>query len=107
MADQIIVLITCPPDQSEKLAQTLVEERLAGCVNIINAVKSIYLWQGKLCNDSEELLVVKSTRSAWDKLKERVKQLHSYEVPEIVFFPLEDGYKPYMDWLSAATGAGA
>lgn len=107
MAGEIIVLITCPPDESEKLAQTLVEERLAACVNIIAQVKSIYLWQGNVCNDSEQLLVVKSNRSAWDKLKERVKQLHSYEVPEIVLFSLEDGYKPYIDWLNAATEAGA
>ncbi|HEY9793749.1 MAG TPA: divalent-cation tolerance protein CutA [Candidatus Obscuribacterales bacterium] len=102
MSGEIVVLVTCPAEHSEKLASTLVEEHLAACVNIVQSVKSIYFWDGKVCNDSEDLLVVKSRRSAWDQLRERVKQLHSYEVPEIVCFPLEDGYQPYMEWLNKA-----
>ncbi len=102
MAGEIIVLVSCPPDESEKLARTLVEERLAACVNIIERVRSIYVWEGKICNESEELLVIKSNTSVWSKLEERVKELHSYEVPEIVMIALEDGYKPYIDWLNSA-----
>jgi periplasmic divalent cation tolerance protein len=106
MAGEIIVLITCPPETSEDLARAIVEERLAACVNIVDRVRSIYLWEGKLCNESEHLLVVKSKRDIWERLRDRVKQLHSYDVPEIVCFNLEDGYRPYMEWLDAALTAG-
>lgn len=105
MAGEIIVFVTCPPAESEKIARALVEEKLAACVNIIDGVKSIYLWEGNLCNESEQLLVVKSSKSVWERLCERVKELHSYEVPEIVFFQLEDGYQPYLDWLNGAIAA--
>lgn len=106
MAGEILVLVTAPSSESEQLAKTLVEERLAACVNIMSNVRSIYVWEGKVCNESEELLVIKSTRSAWDALTHRVKQLHSYDVPEIICVSIEDGDKPYLDWLNAAVGAG-
>jgi periplasmic divalent cation tolerance protein len=102
MSGEIIVLITSPPNQSEGLARTLVEEHLAACVNIVPGVQSIYLWEGKVCNDSEQLLVVKSNRSAWEKLRERVIQLHSYEVPEIICLCVDDGDKRYIEWLNNA-----
>jgi periplasmic divalent cation tolerance protein len=107
MSGEIVVFITCPPDLSESMSRTLVEERLAACVNIIGGIRSIYAWEEKICNDSEQLLVVKSNRSAWDKLCERVKQLHSYDVPEIVCLPIEDGYRPYLAWLNGAVGVRA
>lgn len=102
MADEIIVLITCPAAASENLARTLVEERLAACVNILDNVKSIYEWQGKICNEIEQLLVVKSNRATFDMLCERVKALHSYEVPEIIALPIDLGYAPYLHWLNSA-----
>lgn len=106
MKSEILVLVSAPASESEQLAKTLVEERLAACVNVLSNIRSIYVWQGKLCNEAEELLVVKTNRSAWNALRERVEQLHSYDVPEIICIPIEDGHKPYLDWLNASVGAG-
>jgi periplasmic divalent cation tolerance protein len=109
MAGEILVFVTCPESESEKLARALVEEHLAACVNIIPAVRSIYLWDGKLCNESEHLLVIKTTDTVWFELNERVRALHSYDVPEIIAVPIEKGYQPYIEWLNssirAATGS--
>jgi periplasmic divalent cation tolerance protein len=100
--EHVIVLVTSPAAESEKLACALVQEGLAACVNVVDGIRSIYVWEGKLCNESEQLLVVKSTRAKWHLLKDRVKELHPYDVPEIICLPIEDGYKPYLDWLSNA-----
>lgn len=105
MAGEILVLVTCPPAESEKLACALVQERLAACVNIIDGVRSIYLWQDKLCNEKEDLLVIKSNNTVWEALRNRVKALHSYDVPEIISMPVQDGHKPYMDWVNQAISA--
>jgi periplasmic divalent cation tolerance protein len=102
MADEIIILVTAPASESEKLARVLVEERLAACVNIIDSVRSIYMWQGDLCNETEQLLVIKSVRVVWEKLCARIEQLHPYEVPEIIALPIQAGHRPYLDWLNAA-----
>lgn len=102
MADEILVLVTCPASESENLAKTVVQERLAACVNVLPGIRSIYLWDGKLCNESEELLVIKSTGDAWIKLRNRVKELHSYDVPEIISLPIKDGHQPYLDWIKTA-----
>jgi periplasmic divalent cation tolerance protein len=106
MASEILVLVSAPAGESEQLAKTLVEERLAACVNIMPNVRSVYSWEGKICNETEELLVIKTNRSMWDALRERVEQLHSYDVPEIISLPIEDGHKPYLDWLNACVRAG-
>lgn len=102
MAGEIIVLVTCPASESEELARALVEEKLAACVNIVGDVRSIYVWEGKLCNEIEQLLVVKSSRAIWDDLCSRVKELHSYDVPEIIALPIEAGHAPYLAWLNSA-----
>lgn len=106
MPGAIIVFISCSASQSEKLALALVEERLAACVNVIGPIASIYRFEGRVCNEPEQLLVVKTIRSNWNRLKKRVKELHTYEVPEIVYFALEGGDKPYMDWLRTASARG-
>jgi periplasmic divalent cation tolerance protein len=105
MAGEILVLVTCSKDESERLATTLVEEHLVACVNIVDALRSVYLWNGDLCKEAEHLLVIKSTQSNWDALQERVKALHSYDVPEILYIPIGGGNKPYMDWLNTAVNA--
>lgn len=102
MGDEILVLVTCPASESENLAKTVVEERLAACVNVLPGVRSVYLWEGNLCNEMEELLVIKSTADTWNKLRDRVKELHSYDTPEIISVMIKDGHKPYLDWLRAA-----
>lgn len=106
MAGEIIILVTAPASESEKLARALVEERLAACVNVLDNVRSIYVWDGNLCNETEHLLIIKSSRNVWDELHNRIKELHSYDVPEIIALPIELGHQPYLNWLNSSVRAG-
>ena len=100
----LIVHITASSrEEAERIARALVEERLAACVNIIPGVTSIYTWEGKTCESSEVLLEAKTRASRFDALAKRVRELHSYDVPEIVAFRLEKGSPDYLDWVSRAT----
>lgn len=96
------VLITAQPDQAATIARTLVEEKLAACVNILSPIRSIYCWEGKLCDDQETLLVVKTKRSLFEELRSQVIKLHSYQVPEIIALPIVEGHQSYLDWLNKA-----
>ena len=91
-------------DEAERLADILVEERLAACVTIVGPVLSVYRWKGKVERGDEYLLVVKTKRSLYSKLESRLRELHSYEVPEIVALPIVEGLKDYLSWLSEETG---
>ena len=85
MTDKIIVFVTCESkEQAETIAQTVVTEKLAACVNILPGIRSCYVWERKLTWSDEVLLLIKTTRGRFDQLQNRVKSLHSYEVPEIV-----------------------
>ena len=100
----IVVLVTAPTEEdAAKIANALVEEKLAACVNIIKGVRSIYSWQGKVEDDSEVLMVIKTKKSLFEKLSQRVVQLHGYEVPECVAIPITDGLKAYTDWIAEVT----
>lgn len=101
----IVVLVTAGSVESaEAIARALVAERLAACVNVIPGVRSIYRWEGRVTEDSEALLVVKSERARFAELEARVRALHSYEVPEVIALEVADGSAPYLEWLFAATG---
>jgi len=100
MAGEIIVLVTSPDSDAERIANVLIDERLAACVNLMCRLTSIYHWQDKLCREEEVLLIIKSNREKWDALEQRVKSLHPYEVPEIIAIPIELGHKAYLDWLN-------
>jgi periplasmic divalent cation tolerance protein len=105
MSDALIVFVTVPSRQDgERIAEPLVAERLAACVNIIGPIRSIYRWQGEICRDDEHLLLIKSTRARYAALEARVKALHSYDVPEVVAVPVELGSAAYVDWIRSATG---
>lgn len=99
MTGAMIVLVTCSKDEADKLAVTLVEEKLAACVNAVPSVTSTYYWQGQMCKDSETLLIIKSHMSFWERLEKRIKTLHSYETPEMLCFSIDRGHEPYMQWL--------
>jgi periplasmic divalent cation tolerance protein len=101
MAGEIIVLVTATAAESEKLARSLVEENLAGCVNVIPAVNSIFVWEGKIEEESESLLLIKSHTRKFVELQSRIVELHSYDCPEIICLSIQDGYKPYLDWLNS------
>lgn len=99
-----VVLVTAPVgDDSERLARSLVEERLAACVNRIGPVRSVYRWKEKVEQETEELLVVKTRRSLLVALAARVRELHPYDVPEIIALPVDAGSEPYLRWLAGAT----
>lgn len=108
MTDKVVVFVTCgSAEEAEKIARALVEERLAACVNISAPIRSLYRWEGKLCDDQEVLLVIKTARALFDRVRRAVEKLHSYQVPEVICLPVIDGAPNYLNWLSAAVGGDA
>ena len=100
----IIVLCTCPDEAAgERIAAALVEEHLAACVNRFAGVASTYRWQGKVCRDSEQLLLIKSTRERFEALRMRILELHPYELPEVIAVDIAAGHAPYLEWIAATT----
>ena len=100
MTDKIVVLSTCSSaEEAHKVAQGLVEARLAACVNVLTGARSFYRWKGAIAEDTEWLLVIKSSRARFDALRATLEKLHSYEVPEVVALPIVDGSKNYLLWL--------
>lgn len=103
--NDIVVFITAPnEDEAAKISKALVEARLAGCVNIIKNIRSIYSWQGKIEDEREVLMIVKTQKPLFDSLMKKVKELHSYKVPEIIALPIVDGSVEYLMWLREVTG---
>lgn len=102
MSEFIVVLVTVGSDEeAECLAEAVVSERLAACVNIVGPVRSIYTWQGKLQRDEERLLLIKTRATLFERLERRVRELHSYETPEVVALPIVAGSAGYLEWLGA------
>lgn len=96
------VAISTAPDAETgaRIAQTLVEERLAACVNVVPGIRSIYRWQGAIEDDREVLLLIKTHAERIDALAERLGTLHPYEVPELLALPVETGLAGYLEWVS-------
>jgi len=104
MGDEIIVLITASsPDEAAKIGSALVEEHLAACANIVPEIRSLFYWAGKVQDESEVLMLVKSRLPLMEKLVARVTSLHSYSVPEIIAIPVVAGSKAYLEWLAETT----
>ena len=96
-----IVLTTCPDEAcAERIARALVEEGLAACVNILPPMRSVYRWKGKIEDATELLLVIKSTVARFPAIRERLRDLHPYELPEIIAVPIVDGLPEYLAWLN-------
>ncbi len=93
-------------EEAVSLARTLVAEKLAACVNIIPRIRSIYRWKNEICDEGELLLVMKIRSSAFTRIRDRIRELHSYEVPEIISFPIEDGLPDYIDWVLENSAQG-
>jgi periplasmic divalent cation tolerance protein len=101
----VIVLTTLgAADDAAGLARTLVEERLAACVNVLPGVTSVYRWQGSVEQDEEQLLVIKTTSSLVEALQVRFRALHPYEVPEFLVVPVSGGSEAYLGWLCGSVG---
>ncbi|HEV2500514.1 MAG TPA: divalent-cation tolerance protein CutA [Terriglobia bacterium] len=100
MTDKIVVLVTAGSQrEAAKIARNLVESRLAACVNISPPVRSIYRWEGKIQNDSEFLLLIKTKRSLFRAVKESILQIHSYTTPEVIALPVTEGSQAYLRWI--------
>ena len=98
----LLCLCTCPDAASARqLAETLVGERLAACVNRLPGVISTYRWQDEVSTDGEELLLIKTTAARFEALKTRLLELHPYELPELIAVPVERGHEAYLDWVRA------
>jgi periplasmic divalent cation tolerance protein len=96
-----LVLTTCPSRRAaDRIALTLVEERLAACVNIVPIARSVYRWRGRIESAREFLLVVKSLRRAYPRLEKRLRALHPYELPEVVAVPIRSGFRSYLAWIA-------
>ena len=96
----VIVYITASnAEEAKDLAEAILKERLAACANVVERVESIYWWKGKLERDNESLIILKTQESKFDELAARVKELHSYENPEIVAVPILKGSSDYLGWI--------
>ncbi|HKU20605.1 MAG TPA: divalent-cation tolerance protein CutA [Terriglobales bacterium] len=100
MSDKKLVLSTAGSrEEAEKIAQALVERRLAACVNLVGPIQSVYRWQGKVETAAEHLLVIKTTAGLFDAVAKAIRELHSYELPECIQLPIEAGSAEYMKWI--------
>ena len=105
MTDKIVVFSTCgSSEEAERLARSLVDKRLAACVNIVAPVRSFYRWKGVVEDASEWLLIVKTSRGRFDELRVALEQVHTYELPEILAVPVVDGSPTYLNWLEGELG---
>ena len=103
--EYVIVLTTLPADaQSGALGRTLVEERLAACVNLLPAMESFYRWEGQVEHDTERQVIIKTARERVAALWDRLRELHPYETPEFVVLSIQDGSEAYLRWIGESTG---
>jgi len=106
MDNPVIVLVTVPSqEEGEQIARQVLANKLAACVNIIPNLHSIYIWQGKIENSSEWLLLIKTMPERLPALKQQIRQLHSYDVPEILALPVSQGNQEYIQWVYESTRA--
>ncbi len=104
MSEISIVLVTAgSEEEAATIGLTLVEEHLAACANIVPRIRSIYRWKGEIYDEQEFLIIIKTRTLLFQALQKRVKELHSYEVPEIISFPVARGLPQYLEWVSMET----
>lgn len=101
MIQSFATIFCTVPDQAtaEKISLNLVSSHLAACCNIVSGVESVYYWEGKVCRDGELLLIIKSTQDKFEKIKEKIIELHPYEVPEVIALPIINGNESYLKWI--------
>lgn len=105
MKDKIVVLVTAGNvREARKIAKSLVESRLAACVNIVPGMRSLYRWNGKIVDDREVLLLIKTTRKLFGPVSSAVLANHSYSIPEVIALPVIDGSPEYLRWIDTELG---
>jgi len=103
---QLVLTTAGSEEQARTLARELVERRLAACVTIVGSACSIYRWQGKIEEEDEKLLLIKTERRLFEALRTTIRELHSYEVPEVLALPIDAGDTDYLEWLSGCLDGG-
>ena|SRR5690242_6859458 len=106
MASEVLLVLSTLPDltTARRIARQLVEEKHAACANVLPAIESIYWWQGKVENGEETLVLFKTTADRYERFESRLRQLHPYEIPEIMAVPVERGLPNYLQWVAANCG---
>jgi periplasmic divalent cation tolerance protein len=101
MTDAVVVLVTTPSaEKAAEIARAVVGEKLAACGNVVPGLRSIYRWEGRVQEDAEALLVLKTQRRRFGELRDRILALHPYDVPEVIALPIEAGSDAYLDWIA-------
>ena len=100
MTEYIVVLVTAPTEKvAATIGKALVKAKLAACVNIITRIRSIYTWQGKIYDEPELLMIIKTRKPCFGRLEKLVRSIHPYQVPEIIALPITAGTKKYLKWV--------
>ncbi len=104
--ERVTVVLTTAPDGrvAEALAEDLLADRLIACANLVDRVRSLYRWDGRVQRDDEVLLVLKTTSEAVPRVRDRIVELHPYDVPEVLCLPARGGLDAYLDWVAAEVG---
>ncbi|QIA65301.1 divalent cation tolerance protein CutA [Vibrio astriarenae] len=100
-----MVLTTVEPGDEQVIIDSLLNQQLAGCIQVL-PIDSHYVWQGKICNDKESLLVIKTRLCLYPKVEQEIQRVHPYDVPQIVMVPFVEGFNPYLTWLGEQTQGG-
>lgn len=102
MTDALVILCTCgSQDEAQRIANCLVEDRLAACVSVVPGLQSVYRWQGKIEEAEEFLLLIKTSATGFTAVRDRITELHSYDTPEIIAVPISEASDKYLNWIHA------
>jgi periplasmic divalent cation tolerance protein len=99
----VVMVTTASQDEAVKIADQVVRSRLAACASTIPTVRSTYWWEGKMMDDQESLLLIKTTADKFNSLEETIRKIHSYKTPEIIAIPVSHGSLPYLEWVHRET----
>ncbi|MFP4147663.1 MAG: divalent-cation tolerance protein CutA [Halorhodospira sp.] len=103
-SNHLAVFCTCPDEQTaRRLAETVVEAKLAACVNILPGVSSVFYWEGQAQSEQEHLLMIKTSELAYSRLESKLVELHPYELPEVIAVGIERGLAGFLDWIRDET----
>jgi len=104
LEDFVVILVTVSSEEeAKKITASLLEKKFAACVNLVKDIESIYRWKGKISNEKEVLMLIKTRKKLFKSVEEEVKKIHSYELPEIIALPIISGSKDYLYWIDSET----